>query len=84
MRRLLFLGPILLTLSTPAPSTAQPPADRDLDSLHKLILPGKGDSQWLSVSWLPATNIWAARQKAAAEGKPLFLWYMAGEPLGPC
>jgi hypothetical protein len=33
---------------------------------------------------MPSTNLWAARQKAAAEGKPLFLWYMAGEPLGVC
>lgn len=30
---------------------------------------------------MPASNLWAARQKAAAEGKLLFLWYMAGEPL---
>ena len=33
---------------------------------------------------LPATDIWAARKKAVAEGKPILLWYMAGEPLGAC
>jgi len=25
-----------------------------------------------------------ARQKAAEQGKPVFIWYMAGEPLGQC
>jgi hypothetical protein len=55
-----------------------------LCALHQLILPGEEDSQWLGISWMPATDIWAARQRAAAEGKPLLLWYMAGEPLGPC
>src|SRR5262245_27159126 len=52
--------------------------------LHKLMLPGAEDSQWLQVPWMPSTNIYAARKKAAEEGKPLLLWYMAGEPLGPC
>jgi hypothetical protein len=60
------------------------PADRELNSLQELIMPGPQDSQWMNVSWQPASNLWAARRNAAAEGKPLFLWYMAGEPLGPC
>jgi hypothetical protein len=33
---------------------------------------------------MPSSNIYAARKKAAEEGKPLLLWYMAGEPLGTC
>jgi hypothetical protein len=60
-------------------SMAQGPAD-----LHKLIVPGPDDSQWMQVDWMPSSNIYAARKKAAAEGKPLLLWYMAGEPLGTC
>ncbi len=63
---------------------AQPvPADQ-VDKLHKLIAPGPNDSQWMQVPWMPSTNIYAARKKAAQEGKPLLLWHMAGEPLGPC
>lgn len=73
---------VILALTAGAASADSP--DGDFEALRKLILPGANDSQWMNVSWLPATNIWAARQKAAAEGKPLFLWYMAGEPLGPC
>jgi hypothetical protein len=80
-RRTAFL--LAAALSIAAGANADSP-NADFEALHKLILPGKDDSRWLSVSWQPATNIWAARQKAAREGKPLFLWYMAGEPLGPC
>ena len=54
------------------------------DALHQLIKPGAGEARWAQVPWMPSTDIWAARKKAAAEGKPLFLWYMAGEPLGTC
>lgn len=54
------------------------------DRLRQLIRPAAGEARWAEVPWMPSTNIWAARQKAAAEGKPIFLWYMAGEPLGTC
>lgn len=54
------------------------------DSLHALIKPARGEARWAEVSWMPSNNIWAARKKAAEEGKPLFIWYMAGEPLGTC
>ena len=54
------------------------------DSLYRLIKPSPGEHNWAQVPWMPSTNIWAARKKAAEEGKPIFLWYMAGEPLGTC
>ena len=54
------------------------------EALHQLIKPGAGEARWAQVPWMPSTDIWAARKKAAAEGKPLFIWYMAGEPLGTC
>lgn len=63
--------------------TNQPGPDA-FDKLHKLMAPGPNDSQWMQVAWMPSTNIYAARKKAAEEGKPLLLWYMAGEPLGTC
>ena len=62
-----------------AQSAAEP-----FDKLHKLMAPGPNDSQWMHIPWMPSSNIYAARQKAAAEGKPILLWHMAGEPLGPC
>src|SRR5262245_17336481 len=54
------------------------------EELRAIIKPDRGEADWEQVPWMPSTDIWAARQKAAKEGKPLFLWYMAGEPLGPC
>ena len=53
-------------------------------SLHRLIKPQAGEARWEAVPWMPSSDIWAARRKAAEEGKPLLLWYMAGEPLGTC
>ena len=57
---------------------------QEFAKLHALIKPAPDEAQWAQVPWMPSTDIWAARQKAAAEGKPVFLWYMAGEPLGSC
>ncbi len=57
---------------------------QEFAKLHALIKPAPEESQWAQVPWMPSSDIWAARRKAAAEGKPLFLWYMAGEPLGTC
>ena len=62
----------------------KPLSPEQLDKVHKLMAPGPDDSQWMQVPWMPSTNIYAARKKAAEEGKPLLLWYMAGEPLGTC
>jgi hypothetical protein len=44
------------------------------------VLPAPGESAWLDVGW--ETDLWAARRRAAVEGKPVFLWEMDGHPLG--
>jgi hypothetical protein len=62
----------------------QEPSPEQFDKLRKLMAPGPNESRWMEVPWMPSTNIYAARKKAAEEGKPLLLWYMAGEPLGTC
>lgn len=82
MRKMIMGKVVLLCCTTLAVGGGVP--DGEFASLHKLILPAEGDSQWMGVSWMPATDIWAARMKAAAEEKPILLWYMAGEPLGAC
>lgn len=48
--------------------------------LHALIRPGRDEDQWAKIPW--SINLWEARQRAAAEGKPLLLWEMDGHPLG--
>src|SRR5262245_17002741 len=69
---------------TAALVAAGTPATARLEQLHRLIKPTAGEARWAQVPWLPSSDIWGARQKAAAENKPLLLWYMAGEPLGAC
>ena len=39
--------------------------------IHRQIRPQPGESRWMKIPWL--TDLHEARQKAAAEGKPLFL-----------
>jgi hypothetical protein len=66
-------------------SSAQPPrADRDqqFEQLLTMIKPAPNESLWSDIPWM--MDLPAARKKAAAEGKPLVVWTMSGEPLGHC
>jgi hypothetical protein len=48
-----------------------------------MIKPQKGEARWMEIDWHP--NIWEARQKAAREGKPLFIWAgSGGAPAAGC
>ena len=47
---------------------------------HKLIRPQPGESRWMDIPW--QTSLWEARQKAAEEGKPMFVW--SGSGGAPC
>jgi len=75
-------------LGTPATALAQekePPllSAAEFDKLHRLIKPQAGESRWMEIAWYP--SIWEARQKAAAEGKPLFIWAgSGGAPAAGC
>jgi hypothetical protein len=83
----------LLALSA-APAENRPPAPAAKDDLtpsslarvHALVRPQAGEWRHLKVHWL--TDVVAARQKAAAEDKPLVICYTGGagynEPLGVC
>ena len=59
---------------------APKPSSPAFSALHALIQPSKEETGWLAIPWM--TDLWAARQKAATEGKPIFLWEMDGHPLG--
>ena len=48
--------------------------------LHSLIKPKPTEEAWTRIPWM--TSLWEARQRAAAEGKPILLWEMDGHPLG--
>ena len=65
------------------PREPQPiPADQ-FDRLHKMIKPQPGESRFMEIPWL--LSVWEARQKAAAEGKPMLVWAGGwGVPIGTC
>jgi hypothetical protein len=69
----------LAALMAPVVGADPVPADR-FDKLHALIKPHAGEEKWASIGW--TTNLWDARKRAAAEGKPILLWEMDGHPLG--
>jgi hypothetical protein len=48
------------------------------DKLRALIKPKPGGFD--DIPWM--TDLWEARRKAAAEGKPLLVWVGDGHPLG--
>ncbi len=50
------------------------------DEIQKLIMPQPGESRWRHIPW--QTSLWKARQMAAAEGKPMFIW--SGSGGAPC
>ena len=55
-------------------------ADGELDALLGQLRARPEELRWLAIAW--ETDLWAARRRAAAEGKPIFLWGMNGNPLG--
>ena len=80
---LLMTGPSWLA------ALAQPVANEvtlDVETfaaLHKQIRPQSGESLWMQIPWL--TDLHEARQKAAAEGKPLFVMVSGkGISIGMC
>ena len=71
----------LVCLGYPTAGTAAEPISADeFPRLFKLIKPAAGEEKWQKIPWL--SSLWEARKKAAAEGKPILLWEMDGNPLG--
>lgn len=58
-------------------------APEQFATLHRLIKPQPGELRFHEISWL--IDVWEARTKAAAEGKPILAWSGAGgAPIGVC
>lgn len=69
-----------LLLASLTLAVAAPVDDAEFQRLTTLIMPQAEENAWLAIPW--QTDLWAARQQAAKEGKPIFLWEMDGHPLG--
>jgi hypothetical protein len=68
----------------PAKSAAADPLTvEQFATTHALIKPQRGESRWAEVPWF--LSVHDARKKAAAEGKPIFIWAGGGAPpIGIC
>jgi hypothetical protein len=61
----------------------QGPEPGNFERLHRQIKPQAGEARWMELPWL--IDLHQARQKAAAEGKPLFVMSGGGATaIGPC
>ena len=62
------------------------PAELSAEQLAEylaLVKPAEQESPWAKISW--QASVWEARQRAAAEGKPILIWSGGGAPpLGVC
>lgn len=76
---------VLVALGLAAVAAAEPAADMtpaEFERLHREIRPRAGEAVWAEIPWM--YDLYKARQRAAAEGKPLCVWRMAGDPTGVC
>jgi hypothetical protein len=71
---------LAILLASLTSSSTEPIATEQFGKLHALIKPGPNDEKWNEIPWL--SDLWEARKKAAADGKPILLWEMDGNPLG--
>ena len=78
MRKLLLLAAIgMMAHGGVTPTRAE---GQTRGELMAVIEPGERGEAWLEIPW--ETDLTVARRKAAAAGKPVFLWEMDGHPLG--
>jgi hypothetical protein len=67
-----------------AVALSQEIVDPSFERLHSMVRPAQKEAPWSEIPWM--TSLWQARERAAAEGKPLLIWAAGGggHPLGLC
>jgi hypothetical protein len=86
MRCLLRMACFAVLLAVPGTAPGIPadrrlkPSAEDFAKLHAFLRPRPEEEKWMQIPWM--IDLWEARKKAAAEGKPILLWEMDGSPLG--
>lgn len=85
-RKFLTLPALLALLSSATSAPPEPTAPltaKTFAQVQKQIKPQADESRWITVPWF--LDLHAARQKAAAEGKPLFIYSSGGATsIGSC
>jgi hypothetical protein len=80
-----FSAALALVATLADGSSRLPAADgpEQFAELHRLIRSQPGELRFHEIPWL--LDVWEARKKAAAEGKPILVWSGAGgAPIGVC
>jgi len=73
----------LLATATGRTGDIKPIPAEDFDKLHKMIRVQPDEQRFWQISW--KLSITEARELAAKEGKPIFVWAGAGgAPIGVC
>jgi hypothetical protein len=82
-RKILLALACILGIGQNSSAEPKPIAANQFEELQKLIKPQSGESQFLDIPWI--LSVWEAREKAAAEGKPILVWSGAGgSPVAVC
>ena len=75
---LLALLPVAIAAAVPPWAGAAELDQQTFQQLHSELQPG--DEPWRTIPWQIA--LLGARETAANQGKPIFIWAMDGHPLG--
>ena len=80
-RRFLLAAALVVATDTchSLPNEPESLTPEQFEKLQRMLKPQPGESRWMEIDWHP--SVWEARQKAAAEGKPIFI--MAGSGGAP-
>ncbi|MEX0702669.1 MAG: hypothetical protein WD069_11285 [Planctomycetales bacterium] len=79
----LSLSVVLVAGTAVGADGSAPSSPEQFAKLHATIKRQSGEARYLEIDWYP--SIWEARQKAAREGKPLFIWAGSeGAPSAGC
>jgi len=78
------IGAVLSFGPTAMEARAEKPLSTErFAQVRSLIAPRLGEAAWLDIPW--EIDVWEARKRAAAEGKPIFFLTGGGaSPLGEC
>jgi hypothetical protein len=80
MKYLFLVSVLALGLAPVGGWAAEPIRPDRFRSLYELIVPKQGEEAFRDIPW--RTSLWAARQEAARQGKPILAFLMSGDPLG--
>jgi hypothetical protein len=78
-RHCLLVPGVVVVASLTTARASEPISPEQFKQLQTVIKPAPSEDKWAQIPWM--TDLWEARRRAAAAGKPLLVWEMDGHPL---